>query len=1824
MAQTVELGIKINVDGNKAAVDGIDQVTAATNRMGASAENVSQSMAAAQTNLGNSTAQLTVGQLRFLDSLRDQAAAAGLSKTELLEMQAAQMGLTDVSAGLIAQIDAVTASHKSFSLASAGATRELAVMGREIASGNIDRLAGSMTVLASRTGMLPMLFSPVGLGILAIGAAIVAFGVAEYEGAQQQEALRQALDITGNMAGLTEDKVNSMAQSMANIGNAGASKAGEILTGLAASGRFTSDTFEATGKTAVAFAQATGASSDAVVKEFVKMADNVVGWAEEHNKQYHAMTASDMDYVRQLVAQGDTAEAIRVVMQAFYGDFSGHVKNVGMLEGAWNKLANAAKGAWQAMMNMGKDQTLGEQLANLQKQIDAGTDAVNGRYKGSTDSGNGKIELDVLRANLAQMSALKAQAAAQDTAAAVQAEKTKHDQIQEQGAQAWAKIVQANRSRHEQMIDEIEAVTVAAQQAGIGETALAEEKSKIIAKYADNTAVAQIDAQQKAAEALREISLKSEADDINAQLKRGQIAQTEFDAAMTNNALEVNASKQQYEQAMLQVSGLDAKQRQAHEQELTRLKAVDDQIQNSGVNKYLIDQQSIYDSISKSIEQMGATESSQLDAAIAKQKQHNAEIGQTALQKELVLQQIAAEKMAESQSYAQYLRDMIASNTLDSNALAIDMQLLNVTEQKIEKRRQLIALKTQGAALDAAVEQKKVDTQQFKDAITAAKQMETELTTSFGNIGTAIGKMATAFVDYGKTQHDIQTRLKAETDAAYNDDNLKQVALNKANLDSASAQIKQYGDIAGAAAQFFDKNSKGYAVMQDVEKAYRLLEMALTAESLAKKLFSVNAETSAVVDGEAAKGDAATGGSVIIAAANWVAGNTAASAGVAAQASGDPYTAWARMAAMAAVMVGLGYVVSGSGGSAPDPNSAAQQQATQGTGTVMGDAKKQSDSIVASLKLLVSNSGELLPLTSQMAASLQSIVSGISGVANILSGNPVSQDSMGITTGKKLSSTGLLFESLNKLDAALGGIGGKIAQLMPGLTNTIASFLFGSSSSSVTDTGLSLSGTVGQLAQGNGVNDYANVQTTTKGALGGLFGGNSTSDSTVSQTADAQTKQTFALIFSDLESTFTTAATAIGANATAVGNAVAQIPIQTNISLQGLTGTALTTALQAVLSKQTDLITQSLVSQNLLPNLNAFAQVGEGYMTTLVRVASGVESAKVAMSALGMTAISYTDIINKQGDVTTEIERQTIVGAQTVTTATTELINRTEGLAPQLRTVTTSVVSGIGQIIQSFTGSATDLVTLYQSLLTIQGMMNDTALNGQNLTASTIQGAGGTSNLNTGLANYLKDYFSPAEQSTAELKDLNTQFVALGLVMPTTKAGFRDLVSGIDTSTSAGQKLLGKLLSLSGAFSDAMDHAAALTTATTSAATAMTAITQQMDQVRTLSKSIDGSIQTVAQNTPGYDMGGHLAGNVTSAQTALDDLSGGSLNDRISAAGTLQTAIMASYNYQYSALQTQVQAEQSAYQAGQQAAAQLAQTFKSIGNYAQSLLTSTLSPLSDQQKLAQAQAQYQDTLNKAQGGDATAAQALQGDANTYLTASRSYYASGSQYNDIFNNVQQALSALGSSGSNSLASVTQSGFQMSAELQQKMNDLQTQTNTQLTALKTLTDKWQSDLQASLDAQAAAVVAIPTALAALSTSLSTLDVRIGNAVAAAIAAKAIATAKTTSTGATTVDGSHATGLASVPFDGYRAELHQGEAVIDAPAMAAMRRYFNAPAPVSTGGGDNGATVAELREQNRHLQALVALHSAGYQALLVRLDKSNVALDGIKKKAVLAAAK
>jgi hypothetical protein len=832
------------------------------------------------------------------------------------------------------------------------------------------------------------------------------------------------------------------------------------------------------------------------------------------------------------------------------------------------------------------------------------------------------------------------------------------------------------------------------------------------------------------------------------------------------------------------------------------------------------------------------------------------------------------------------------------------------------------------------------------------------------------------------------------------------------------------------------------------------------------------------------------------------------------------------------------------------------------------------------MKILANNSDQMLPLTSQMATSLQNIETEIGGVANIITGNDP-----GIQSG-----TGLASATSNGNSSAIGNflVNDPIARLstissIPGeglvgsLLNSITGSLFGKSSSSVTDSGLQIGGSIGSLEQGQGINQYANVQTNSSSFFGLVH---SSSDSTQTAAVSQAISQQFALIFQNLQTTLQAAGSELGKSSTDVGTAVSEFVLNTTkVSLKGLTGTALTDAINAVISASMD-----SVSKSIFPELGAFQQIGEGYTETVVRVATGIEQAGSALQHFGITAINYTDIINKQGDIGAEIVRQSIDAVETATNGT---------------------MTGIGKIIQTASGAASDLATLYQNLLDVRKLMNDTHLNGQDVSASMIQGAGGTSNLNTGLSNYLSDYFTPAEQSASEMKDLAAQFAALNVAMPTTKDGFRALVSSIDTSTDAGQKLIGQLLNLSGAFSDAVDHANALATATSAATQA-----QQ--------HALDEQLLQAEGNTAAYTAATRADTLATlSGQLLLTQEEIYAAQDKQAAIAKATSDLTAAYNAQAASLNATITS--------------MKQFASSIATFKDQLTLGSESTLSPQDKYNQAKSIYEATLTAAQSGDTTAQGNLQANATAFLDASKAYNASTAAYQMDFADVQSDMA------------------KVESWAQQQVSAAQAQLvilNAQVSSLITINTSVLS-VQAAIQGLQNAMAMSGgggggfTSQGAAAGSSSAWDTKAGldstnadgswsNAVAQAMAAAsgnaaAFLTKYTAAGGGNTVLPTHADGLVSVPYDNYVAELHAGEGVIDAPAMAAMRRYFNAPAPSrSQGGGNNDAIVTELREQNQHLAAMVSAYSTGTVQIIGQLAKSNVALDGIKKKANLEAAR
>jgi len=84
------------------------------------------------------------------------------------------------------------------------------------------------------------------------------------------------------------------------------------------------------------------------------------------------------------------------------------------------------------------------------------------------------------------------------------------------------------------------------------------------------------------------------------------------------------------------------------------------------------------------------------------------------------------------------------------------------------------------------------------------------------------------------------------------------------------------------------------------------------------------------------------------------------------------------------------------------------------------------------------------------------------------------------------------------------------------------------------------------------------------------------------------------------------------------------------------------------------------------------------------------------------------------------------------------------------------------------------------------------------VTQAIIGFAGGIENLQSAAGTFFNEFFSEAEQFEYMQKQLNAQFNALGVVVPKTKEGFKDLVSALDPLNEADQRLYAQLLLLSG------------------------------------------------------------------------------------------------------------------------------------------------------------------------------------------------------------------------------------------------------------------------------------------------------------------------------------------------------------------------------------------------------------------------------------------
>jgi hypothetical protein len=687
---------------------------------------------------------------------------------------------------------------------------------------------------------------------------------------------------------------------------------------------------------------------------------------------------------------------------------------------------------------------------------------------------------------------------------------------------------------------------------------------------------------------------------------------------------------------------------------------------------------------------------------------------------------------------------------------------------------------TLGIQKEQAIEQARYN-KQLLDANTFATNLKDTFGT-FGDklqtVGAALGSIVTGLAEesirqekYSKLNLKNQTALNAAIkeknaleyegadDEAIAEAKKKVATIEKKIADDDNKNTKsQLSNAATTVSSFkkaFSEKTTAYKAFAAVEKAIGIAKIALDIQ----KMISDAAATSSSV-----------ANSNIRAAAQVGEAEVSGTAAVLKTMASVPFPA--NIIAATLVAAAVGTLLSKIGGKGTSFNAPAENV---GTGTTLGDKNKPSETLSKSIEILSESDPILMRNSTQMLKHLRSIDYNIANLGAVLAKSLGAGD---IATGKVGVEVGTRQSAIQQL---IGG-GGAIGMTSGALTGAAIGSFLGPIGTVLGGVAGALIGAVGLLKtqvsiQGQGIETvnqtiqqikdqgfqgrfYADVKTTNK--LGPFSLGSDTNRQYA--TLDADLKRNFELIFKNVGDALISTSEILGENTQQITDKVNNFVVQLGtINLQGLSSEDQQARLEAVFGAEIDRFVTEI-----LPKTSDFAQVGEGLGTTLARVVYGVESANNGLAMLGIQAIKYTDIINKQGDVGGELVRQSILATETQT-----LIKR---------------------VIENADGSAQDILELYTQLDTLRDKLVDLGISQDFLTEKTIIAAGGTDKFSDAIDKLYDNFTTDTFKLQVETAKATAVFEKYGLTLPKTRQGFFDLFQTISTTSPEAAGALLKVL----------------------------------------------------------------------------------------------------------------------------------------------------------------------------------------------------------------------------------------------------------------------------------------------------------------------------------------------------------------------------------------------------------------------------------------------
>lgn len=405
--------------------------------------------------------EATRQKVAFIRQLKEQATRQNLSSSELLRARAAQLGVSSAAEVYIRKMERAGKATHSLGLKSAAARQEIGVLIGELARGNLGALRGSGITLANRAGWIDTLMSPKGMmlgGVIGgIAAAVYGLGKAWYDGQKEGEEFNRQLSLTGHYAGVTAGQLWTLSRAISGNGITQHAAAG-ALAQVVGSGAFRGNDIGMVARAAAQMERSVGQSVSDTISQFKRLKDDPVNAAKALDNELHFLTATQLEQIRVLGEQGRSSDAARIAMSALAEETGRRTadidNNLNALGSTLKYLSDLWSRFWDAAMNIGREDSLDEQISALQEKVSRAK-----RLPWTASSS--QVEYDQQRLN--ELQEKKRQKDLQD--AKEQAERNYQEQQKRRNAEnaALNRMNEMEAARHQREIARINAMQYADQ-----------------------------------------------------------------------------------------------------------------------------------------------------------------------------------------------------------------------------------------------------------------------------------------------------------------------------------------------------------------------------------------------------------------------------------------------------------------------------------------------------------------------------------------------------------------------------------------------------------------------------------------------------------------------------------------------------------------------------------------------------------------------------------------------------------------------------------------------------------------------------------------------------------------------------------------------------------------------------------------------------------------------------------------------------------------------------------------------------------------------------------------------------------------------------------------------------------------------------------------------------------------------------------------------------------------------------------------------------------------------------------------------------------------